>query len=97
MTQFSLPSPKRAKATTFGLVIAVGLVAGLGACSRVPEIENQLTKDLRAQPYPHLLPLATAVPAQTPPDAAAAPVQEDLDARARRLKARAAALRKRTP
>lgn len=96
MTQFSLPSPTRARATTLGIVIAVGLVAGLGACSRVPEIENQLTEDLRAQPYPKLLPLATAVPAQTPPAAAAAPVQEDLDARARRLKARAAALRKRT-
>ena len=89
------PGPVWAKTTTLGLVLLAGLGAGLGACSRVPEIESQLSDDLRAQPYPQLLPLSTALPAQTPPAEAAAAVNEDLDARARRLKARAAALRKR--
>lgn len=87
--------PTRGQPWARTTTLSLALLAGLSACTRVPEIENRLTDDLRAQPYPQLLPLATALPAQAPPAQAAAEVNDDLEARARRLKARAAALRKR--
>lgn len=81
--------PQGAKA---GLCVALLVTA---ACTRVPEIEGQLTENLRAQPYPDLLPLERALRDQPLPEVAVTEVQDDLDARARRLKARADALRKR--
>ncbi len=86
-----MPSPFRPVA----LMCSAALLLGT-ACSRVPDIENQLTKDLRNAPYPALLPLNSVF--ATPDTPAASPAQQgaaleqDLSARAARLRARAAAL-----
>lgn len=82
-------APKVVTATALIVVFAAT------ACTRVPEIEDQLTKDLRAQPYPALQPLDRTLAAQPAPEVAVREVQDDLAARSRRLKARADALRKR--
>lgn len=81
--------------TALGLLTALALSGA--ACSRVPELENQLSADLRSQPYPKLLPLGTALATEPLPEVESAALDQDLSARAARLKARAEALRQREP
>ncbi len=72
------------------------LAAACTACTRVPEIEDRLTADLRGTPYPDLLPLDQSLaPLPTPQDQSR-DLEEQLDARSARLKARADALRRAT-
>lgn len=73
-------------------VLILGLAVGLSACSRVPEIEDQLTPDLRSASYPALIPLDTALPSKAQPAEQGAELDAELKARAARLKARASAL-----
>lgn len=81
--------------TALGLLTALALSSA--ACSRVPELENQLSADLRSQPYPKLLPLETALVAEPLPEVESAALDQDLTARAALLKRRAEALRQREP
>ncbi|TNJ41863.1 hypothetical protein FGE21_13065 [Phaeobacter sp. B1627] len=69
----------------------------LTSCTRVPELEDRLPADLQDQPYPRLLPLGTALAAEPLPEVESAELTETLDARAARLRQRAADLRRRTP
>lgn len=97
---YTVPVPRRlSRKTSQRYLRTTGLVAGLvvlsSACSRVPEIEDQLTQDLRGQPYPQLLPLSSALPPQENPAELSSTLDEELAARAARLKRRAAALKER--
>ncbi|SCZ64437.1 hypothetical protein SAMN04488118_105241 [Epibacterium ulvae] len=79
-------------------VICTGLFAAgaLAACSNVPELDDQISPALRDADFPTLLPLDTALNAtglpNVTPAAEGKAVQDDLAARAARLRARAAAL-----
>ncbi|QDI75157.1 MULTISPECIES: hypothetical protein [Leisingera] len=68
-------------------------VAGAAACTRVPELEDRLTPDLRNAGYPRLLPLDDAVAPLPPPQQASQELQQELDARSARLQRRAAAVK----
>lgn len=81
--------------TAAGLFTALAL--SVTACSRVPELENQLSADLRSQPYPQLLPLGSALAAEPLPEVESAALDQDLTARAALLKRRAEALKQREP
>lgn len=83
-----LPAPKK-------MVLCLFLAAAVTACTRVPEIENTLTPDLRGAAYPTLVPLDDAVPTQVAPSAQGQELDAALKARAQRLKSRAAALKNR--
>lgn len=72
------------------LILSLVLAA---ACTRVPEIEDQLTDDLRTAPYPDLIPLNDALTERAAPAEEAQELEDDLTRRANRLKARAAALK----
>ncbi len=74
------------------LMLSLFICAGAMGCSRVPEIEDRLTPDLRGAAYPELIPLQDALPPQTSPAEEGAELDAELKARAARLKARAAAL-----
>lgn len=63
------------------------------ACTRVPEIEDRLSPDLRASKYPTLMPLGQTVQLLANPSSQSDELEADLDARASRLRARAKALR----
>lgn len=65
----------------------------LAACTRVPELEDRLTQELRGADYPRLLPLDGALEPLDPPQQAGAELKQDLDARSARLKRRAEALK----
>lgn len=80
-----------------GVAVLTALALSAAACSRVPELENQLSADLRSQPYPKLLPLGTALAAEPLPEEESAALQQSLDARAAELKRRADALKQREP
>ncbi|WP_291737115.1 hypothetical protein, partial [Leisingera sp. F5] len=69
---------------TFLLVLAAA-----AACTRVPELEDRLTPDLRGAGYPKLLPLNDALEPLDPPQQASSDLQDELDARSARLKRRA--------
>ena len=80
--------------------LGLGLVlvaCTLSACTRVPELEDQLSADLRSQPYPTLLPLDSALAQEPLPETESAALAETLDARAANLRRRAEELRRRTP
>ncbi|OIQ29827.1 MAG: hypothetical protein BM562_10555 [Alphaproteobacteria bacterium MedPE-SWcel] len=84
------------------LVARLGSVAllcalALTACTRVPQLEDRLPKDLQGQPYPRLLPLGTALAAGPLPEEESAALAETLETRAARLRRRAEDLRRRTP
>lgn len=68
-------------------------LAAAAACTRVPELEDRLTPDLRDAPYPALLPLGSALAPLPPPRQEAEALEQELDARSRRLQQRAEALR----
>ncbi|WP_251363773.1 hypothetical protein [Epibacterium ulvae] len=74
------------------LMLSLVMCAGVMGCSRVPELEDRLTPDLRGAAYPTLIPLGDALPPQTVPAEEGADLDAELKARAARLKARAAAL-----
>jgi len=69
------------------------VMAAAAACTRVPELEDRLTPDLRDADYPVLLPLDDALEPLDPPQQAGEELQEELDARSARLKRRAEALK----
>jgi len=74
--------------------IAILLVlTAAAACTRVPELEDRLTPDLRSADYPKLLPLDDALEPLDPPQQASEELQEELDSRSARLKRRAAAVK----
>ncbi len=73
---------------TFLLVLAAA-----AACTRVPELEDRLTPDLRGAGYPKLLPLNDALEPLDPPQQASSDLQDELDARSARLKRRAEAVK----
>lgn len=79
------------------LALSCGVALALAACSRVPELEDRLSADLRSQPYPQLLPLGSALAQPALPQEQSAALSESLDARAARLQRRAEALRQRHP
>ncbi|WP_264212870.1 hypothetical protein [Leisingera thetidis] len=68
-------------------------LAGAAACTRVPELEDRLTPDLRNADYPRLLPLDDALEPLDPPQQAGAELQAELDARSARLQRRAEAVK----
>ncbi|MDC0657992.1 hypothetical protein N6L27_08310 [Leisingera sp. SS27] len=68
-------------------------VTAAAACTRVPELEDRLTPDLRGAGYPDLLPLDDALEPLDPPQQASQDLQEELDARSERLRRRAEAVK----
>ncbi|WP_044008419.1 hypothetical protein [Leisingera methylohalidivorans] len=68
-------------------------LAAAAACTRVPELEDRLTPDLRGAGYPDLLPLDDALEPLDPPQQASADLQDELNARSARLKRRAEAVK----
>lgn len=74
--------------------LLVLLTAVATACTRVPEIEDRLTPDLRGADYPALMPLEQSVPPLPAPEEESLRLERQLDARSARLKARAEALRR---
>ncbi|UWQ73702.1 hypothetical protein [Leisingera sp. M658] len=69
------------------------VMATAAACTRVPELEDRLTPDLRGAGYPELLPLDDALEPLDQPQQASADLQDELDARSDRLKRRAEAVK----
>ncbi|MFW8594860.1 hypothetical protein [Cribrihabitans neustonicus] len=67
-------------------------LAAAAACTRVPELEDRLTPDLRDAPYPELLPLGTALEPLPPPRQQSEALEQELGARSSRLQRRARAL-----
>lgn len=76
--------------------LLVVMAAACAACTRVPEIEDRLTTDMRDAAYPALLPLDDGLPTLPTPQDQSAELEEQLEARSARLKARAEALRRAT-
>jgi hypothetical protein len=68
-------------------------LTGAAACTRVPELEDRLTPDLRGAGYPKLLPLDNALEPLDPPQQAGEELQQELDARSARLQRRAEAVK----
>lgn len=62
------------------------------ACTRVPELEDQLTADLKSADYPELAPLEQAVEPLPLPATQSAELEQQLLARSARLQQRARAL-----
>lgn len=80
----------RARITVY---LALITAAAIAACTRVPELEDRLTPDLRNAPYPKLLPLDRTLEPLASPAVANEELEQQLDARAARLQRRAEALR----
>ncbi|MFS4582542.1 hypothetical protein [Phaeobacter sp. C3_T13_0] len=76
------------------MMTAAAVIAG---CTRVPELEDHLTPDLRNAQYPALVPLEDALEASTLPAEESKALENTLEARAARLQARADALRAAQP
>lgn len=72
------------------------LLAAAAACTNVPELEEGITPDLRSAAYPDLVPLDGLLEPLPAPARQSAETQAELDARAARLRARAAALEAQT-
>ncbi|MVO15698.1 hypothetical protein [Parasedimentitalea huanghaiensis] len=62
------------------------------ACTRVPELEDQLTPALKRADYPMLVPLESAAPPLPDPAIESTALEQELAARSARLQARAGAL-----
>lgn len=75
------------------LCVALG-TAGLAGCSNEPELTNRLSPELRNAAYPDLLPIEDLVPVLPTPQEESAALEQDLDARSKRLERRAEALRR---
>lgn len=78
----------------FKAAVCVLLALAVTGCTRVPEIEDRLTADLHAANYPELLPLEQNLVPLPPPQEQSDQLEQNLDARSERLKARAQALRR---
>ncbi len=76
------------------LILCLSLITS--ACTRVPQIEDQIDSDLRGQPYPDFVPLDAVLAPHALPQKQNAEIKTDLDKAAARLRRRAAALRQRT-
>lgn len=68
------------------------LLLATTACTRVPELEDQLTVDLKSADYPTLIPLDQAVAPLPLPDSQSTALEQQLLARSARLQQRARAL-----
>ncbi|MDK3019482.1 hypothetical protein [Pseudodonghicola flavimaris] len=98
MTQPHLPVPSftALRQTRLRLMGPLGLLLLTAtACTPVPELEDRITGDLRATPYPALVPLDQALAQQAPAPQAAEDLETQMRARQARLDARAARLRNR--
>jgi len=94
LTSYNRQAGNRKSSMQVWTRIALILVmAAAAACTRVPELEDRLTPDLRDADYPVLLPLDDALEPLDPPQQAGEELQEELDARSARLKRRAEALK----
>ena len=62
-------------------------------CTDVPELGGRVAPDLRAAPFPKLLPLEKVLAQKPPAQQQSEEIQSDLAARVARLQARANALR----
>ncbi|WP_293573095.1 hypothetical protein [Phaeobacter sp.] len=91
--RLTAPSPRKLPL----LVLATTLATLAVGCVRVPELEDQLTSDLRGSAYPDLVPLDTALATTVPPHQQSTAVEQSLTARAAALQQRADALRAATP
>lgn len=81
--------PAAPKPSLTALAMAAAVLAG---CAPAPDLGGTIPPELEAAPYPRLLPLEPILAASR--DSAIAPdVEAGLDARAARLRARAAGLR----
>jgi len=79
---------------SLAMTICVGLVTlAATGCTRVPELEDQLTADLRSADYPELVPLDQAAAPLPLPATQSAELEQQLLARSARLQNRARALR----
>ena len=67
-------------------------VLSCAACTRIPELEDKLSVDLRNSDYPTLVPLDQALAPLPLPDAQSEELEQELAARSARLKNRADAL-----
>ncbi|MBE1282625.1 MAG: hypothetical protein GJ676_04865 [Rhodobacteraceae bacterium] len=79
----------RTTLTIFSVLCAAVLAT---ACTRVPEIEAQISPELKKASYPTLQPLDQSVVPLPSPQQAGQEIQDNLNARRDRLKRRAAAL-----
>ncbi|APG46264.1 hypothetical protein [Phaeobacter porticola] len=84
----------RPRAAHLVMVLAGLAIAG---CTRVPELEDRLTPDLRGSEYPALVPLEDALQPSARPAEESKALEDNLTARAARLQARAEALRNAQP
>jgi len=80
---------RRAKMSKY---CALGLGFAATACTNVPELKDRITPDVHTQAYPALIPLEQAFEPQEDPGKVSQKLEETLNARAARLRARAAAL-----
>ncbi|NIZ59637.1 hypothetical protein DL239_01460 [Sedimentitalea sp. CY04] len=62
------------------------------ACTRVPELEDQLTPDLKSADYPDLIPLEQALAPLPLPETQSAELEQQLLSRSASLQQRARAL-----
>jgi len=70
--------------------------AALAGCSKSPELNNQLTPDLRNADYPPLLPIEDLAPLLPAPASESTQLEDNLNARSNNLQRRAEALRRTT-
>jgi len=85
---FPRPSPF----TLIALLTALSLAP---ACTPVPELNDTVTADLRAAPYPALIPLEPALAQNAPEPQKAEELEQQMQARQAALNARAQRLRTR--
>lgn len=76
--------------TLFALLPMVVVAA---ACTRVPEIEDRLSPDMRSANYPPLLPVDQLVTPLPVPEEQSSDLEQEMAARTARLQARAEELR----
>lgn len=84
-----LPRPTRA------ILAALATFAAATACTPVPELEQAVSGDLRAAPYPALIPLEPALAAGAAERQDPEALERQMTARQARLKARAQRLQAR--
>lgn len=75
----------------WNICLAITLVAlsGAAACTRVPELESKVTPQMRAAPFPELIPLEERLGPALDPSREAQDLNEQLNARSQALQNRA--------
>lgn len=86
---FAKPKPMILRAT-----LCLSFLTALGACASQPEVSARESAGVALAPYPELLPTSALPQTEPAQESASAKAERDLAARAARLKARAASLRK---